>query len=203
VRHTPLRIIVVGTSGSGKSTLAKRLAALLGLPMIAMDTLNWRPGWRDLSRSDPEEFIRLVQEAIAADAWVLDSAYGLVRDMCWGRATHLIWLDYSRPIIMFRVICRTLKRLLERSELWPGCRERWSHLLRANHPIRWAWSTYARRRRDFVERLARPDYAHLVALRLNRPRDAKEMLTQLAQPAVRAGVLGCSGWGSLGWTRVG
>ena len=39
-----MKINVVGTSGVGKSTLAKRLAALLSVPYIEMDTLYWRSG---------------------------------------------------------------------------------------------------------------------------------------------------------------
>ena len=118
-----MRISVVGTTGSGKTTLARALSAQLGLPYIEMDALNWQAGWRDLSRSDPEEFVRRVTVAIAPDAWVLDSAYGRVRDLVWQRATHLIWLDYDRPIIMFRVIRRSLIRAALRTELWAGNRE--------------------------------------------------------------------------------
>jgi len=163
-----IRIAVVGTTGSGKTTLAKALAAQLGLAFIEMDALNWQTGWRDLSRTDREEFVRRVTLAIAPDAWVLDSAYGLVRDPVWRRATHLIWLDYERRVIMYRVICRSLVRAALRTELWAGNRERWSHILRPSHPIRWAWSTWDRRRKDFEERIERQDYAHLVVLRLRR-----------------------------------
>ena len=45
-------------------------------------------------------------------------------------------------------------------------------MLRPSHPIRWAWSTWDRRRKDFEERTERQDYAHLVVLRLRRPRYA-------------------------------
>jgi hypothetical protein len=37
---------------------------------------------------------------VAGNASVLDGNYGIVRDLVWRRATHLIWLDYDRPIIM-------------------------------------------------------------------------------------------------------
>jgi adenylate kinase family enzyme len=144
--------------------------------------VNWQAAWRDLSRTDPDEFIRRVTVAIAAEAWVLDGAYGLVRDLVWRRATHLVWLDYERPIIMYRVIRRSLVRATLRTKMWAGNRERWLHLLfRPSHPIRWAWNTWRGRRRQFEERLQQSDYAHLVVVRLRRPHEAKELLRQLRQ----------------------
>ena len=168
-----MRIVVVGTSGAGKTTLARTIATLLELPHIELDAINWQPGWRDLTRHDPEEFVRRVNEAVQAEAWVLDGNYGPVRDIVWPRATHLVWLDYERPVIMARVISRTLFRAVRRTELWAGNRERWRQLLRPSHPIRWAWSTWERRRRETAERLAQRECAHLVVLRLRRPREGK------------------------------
>ena len=55
-----MRIVVVGTSGAGKTTLARRIAAQLQLPHIELDAINWQSEWRDLTRHDPEEFVRRV-----------------------------------------------------------------------------------------------------------------------------------------------
>src|SRR5215831_3004122 len=175
-----MRIAVVGTSGAGKTTFARRIAALLELPHIELDAINWQPEWRDLTRRDPQEFIRRVTKAIEAEAWVVDGNYGLVRDGVWQRATHLVWLDYERPVIMARVISRTLLRAVLRTELWAGNRERWPQLLRPSHPIRWAWSTWDRRRRETAERLTQREYAHLVVLQLRRPAEVQRALDLLA-----------------------
>ena len=178
-----MRIVVVGTSGAGKTTLARRIAALLELPHIELDAINWQSGWRDLTRHDPEEFVRRVAEAIEAEAWVVDGNYGPVRDMVWPRATHLVWLDYERPVIMVRVISRTFFRAVLRTELWAGNRERWRQMLRPSHPIRWAWSTWERRRRETAERLAQRECAHLVVFRLRRSTEVQRTLDLLAGAA--------------------
>jgi adenylate kinase family enzyme len=178
-----MRIVVVGTSGAGKTTLARRVAALLMLPHIELDAINWQPGWRDLTRHDPEEFVRRVDEATQAAAWVVDGNYGPVRDRVWHRATHLVWLDYERPVIMARVISRTLFRAVMRTELWAGNRERWRQMLRPSHPIRWAWNTWESRRRETAERLAQRGCAHLVVLRLRRPSEVSRAVEVLAKAA--------------------
>jgi adenylate kinase family enzyme len=161
--------------------MAKALAADLALPHIELDALNWEAGWQDLSQTTPDEFARRVTVAIAANAWVLDGNYGIVRDLVWRRATHLIWLDYDRPIIMYRVIRRSLVRAVLRTEMWAGNRERWRHMLRPSHPIRWAWRTWRRRRREFEERIGRDEYAHLVVLRVSRPGEADRLAEYLTQ----------------------
>jgi adenylate kinase family enzyme len=191
-----MRIVVVGTSGSGKTTLAKALAAQLALPYVELDALNWQAGWRDLARNDPDEFVRRVALAIAVDAWVVDGNYGLVREFIWRRATHLVWLDYDRAVVMYRVIRRSLVRAILRTELWAGNRERWLHMLRPSHPIRWAWSTWRRRRREFEERIGQRDYADLVVLRLRRPREAEKLIRQLMRGSGKPELSGLTGFRS-------
>jgi adenylate kinase family enzyme len=178
-----MRIVVTGTSGAGKTTLARALAGRLALPHIELDAINWQAGWQDLVRQDPPEFVRRVDAATRAEGWVADGNYGPVRDLLWRRATHLVWLDYERPVIMRRVIARSLYRVMTRTELWPGTgnRERWQFLIQASHPIRWAWSTWRRRREETAQRLAQSELAHLVVLRLRYPREASGVVELLVE----------------------
>ncbi len=105
--------------------------------------------------------------------------------MLWSRATHLVWLDHERRVIMARVIRRSLVRAVDRRELWPGTgnRERFASWFRASHPIRWAWSTWRRRRIEAEARLRDPRFAHLKVLRLRHPREAKTVLERLSSGA--------------------
>jgi len=166
-----MRIVVIGTSGAGKTTLARTIARRLRLVHIELDALNWQAGWRDLVRSDPTEFTRRVAAATQADGWVADGNYAVVRDLLWRNASHLVWLDYSRPVVMRRVIGRSLLRVVLRTELWAGTgnRERWRFLLQPSHPVRWAWRTWEMLRRETAELTVRSEYAHLNVLRLRRP----------------------------------
>jgi adenylate kinase family enzyme len=180
-----MRIVIIGTSGAGKTTLAREIAQRLTVPHIELDVINWQANWHDLYSHDRDEFARRVKQAIEIEAWVADGNYSGVRDVTWRRATHLIWLDYARPVIMVRVIFRSLLRMILRTELWAGNRERWRFLLHPSHPIRWAWRTWEKGRRETAEWLEREEYAHLKVLRLRHPnetRHAMEFLTR-ARPS--------------------
>jgi adenylate kinase family enzyme len=170
------RIVIVGTSGAGKTTMAKAIASALGLPHIELDALFWEPGWR---AADPVEFVARVSAAVGSDAWVLDGNYEAVRALAWARATHVIWLDFSRPVIMYRVIKRSIMRAIDQTELWSGNREDWRHWLRPSHPIIWAWTTWRQRRSRFAALLASEDYKNLIVLRFRRPQEATGVIDQL------------------------
>jgi len=180
-KASTVRIAVIGSTGSGKTTLGKSLAQQLSVPFIELDALHWDPGWTPLTMTDPLEFIRRVDAATAAPEWVSDGNYKLVRHFVWERATHIVWLDYERRLIMTRVIRRTLQRSLRGTELWSGNREQWRNLLRPDHPVWWAWKHFRRHRREWAEVLQDEAHAHLFVLRLQRPVEPAEVLRRLQE----------------------
>ena len=180
-----MRVVVIGSSGSGKSTFGRRLAAACDLTRIELDALNWGPGWFDRSNKDPEGFVRRVDEAIAAERWVVDGNYRLAMTRTLPRATHIFWLDYDRPVVMRRVIWRSFTRAAGGTELWPGTgnRELFRRWLDPEHPIRWAWDTFARRRAQYEALFADPRLEGLVKHRLRNPREAEPLIAKLAAEA--------------------
>ena len=171
------RIAVVGTTGSGKTTLAAQLAERLGLAHVELDALNWGPNWTPAPR---EVFRQRAAEALSGDAWAADGNYRAVRDIVWGRADTLVWLDYSLPLIMGRLLWRTLQRILTREELWGGNRERfWAQFFTRDSLLLWALQTYRRRRREFPQMFAQPEHAHLTVVHLRSPRATREWLEGL------------------------
>lgn len=176
-QFTARRINVVGTSSVGKSTLAASIAQLLKVPHVELDALHWEPNWTEA----PIEVLReRVRAAIAGDAWVVDGNYAKVRDLVWGRADAIVWLDLPLRTILWRYLRRTSRRVVRREELWNGNRERLSSQIFSRESLLW-WilSTYRRRRREYPPLLAaRPE---LVAIRLRSARAAKRWLANLAR----------------------
>jgi adenylate kinase family enzyme len=181
-----MRVLVMGTSGSGKSTFARDLATRIGAPHIELDALNWGPDWTNLSVDDPEKLKARAREAVAADAWTCDGNYSVVRPTVMARATHLVWLDYSRPLIMSRVIRRSVERAISGDELWEGAgnKEDFRRWFEKEHPIRWAWDTFHHRRAAYERMFADPANARLALHRVRRPREAEPLLQRLTREAL-------------------
>ena len=177
-----MRVTVSGTSGSGKTTFAGALAKALGARHIDLDAINWQPNWTDLNRGDPEEFRRRVAAVAAEDAWVSCGNYSTVRPIILARATHAIWLDYPKWVVMTRVFRRSFHRAWTGQELWPGTGniETFRRWLDKEHPIRWAWDTYDGRRKRIDAEMVDPALAHLQKFRLRHPREAAPLIARLA-----------------------
>ena len=173
----PRRIVVVGTSGSGKTTLAREVARRLGLPHVELDALHWGPGWTE---PPVELFRQRVEAALRGERWVADGNYSKVRDLVWGQAEMLVWLDYALPLVMGRLVRRTLRRVVTREELWSGNRERLrDHLFTRNSLWLWALQSHRRHRREYPDRFQRPELRHLQVVRLHRPAAAQDWLSQM------------------------
>ena len=168
-----MRVSVIGSSGAGKTTFGRELAARLGVEFVELDAIFHQAGWTELP---DDQFRERVRAAVAADAWVVDGNYGVVRPIVLERATTVVWLDYSRPRVMQQVIRRSVARAITRRELWNGNRERASEWIRADHPICWAWSQHGRKRIEYEARLRDSEHRHVDTHRFRTPRAARTWL---------------------------
>jgi adenylate kinase family enzyme len=173
------RINVVGTCGSGKTTVGRRLAERLGLPFVEMDALAWRSDWR---LAPYEEIRRLLDTATRAGGWVVDGNYSRFRDLLWGRADTVVWLDLGFVRTFGQLLLRTFGRCITREELWHGNRERLrSALLSRDSILLWGLKTYRRRRRDYPRLLSQPEHAHLRLVHLRTRCEIERWLAGLPQ----------------------
>jgi len=181
------RVSVVGTSGAGKSTLGAALAARLGVDFLELDSVFHQPGWVPLPR---EEFRERVADAVAAERWVIDGNYSMVRDLVWARADTVVWLDLPKRTVMRQVIWRSFRRAAARVELWNGNRERWRNFFaldKEESVISWAWQTHATTRAKFEGAMADPENSHLRFVRLTTPAAVRRFLRS-AEPSPASGV---------------
>ncbi|MBU0490906.1 MAG: AAA family ATPase [Chloroflexi bacterium] len=175
------RIVVVGVTGSGKTTLAGQLARRLGISHVELDAIHWGPNWTPATVDD---FRERTAQALAGDAWVTDGNYSKVRDIVWGRADTVVWLDYALPVVLGQLVRRTLRRVVTQEELWNDNRETWRGVLFSRDSIvMWAFKTYRRRRREYPLLFQQPAYAHLTVVRLRSPRSMRRWLAGIPDRA--------------------
>jgi shikimate kinase len=177
----PRRIAVVGVSGSGKTTLARQLAARLGLAHVELDALYWEPGWTPAQRA---VFRERAAQVFQGEAWVVDGNHPEVRDIIWSRADMAVWLDYSLPLVMWRLTHRTFRRCASHEELWNGNQERSlrAHFFSRKSIFLWALRTYKLRRREYPALFDMPEYAHVRPVHLRSPRATQIWFEHLPAP---------------------
>ena len=171
------RVVVIGTSCVGKTTFAQALARVLSFPHVELDALYWQQNW--IPRS-PEEFRELVAKDLSQDYWVADGNYSVIRDIIWSRATTVIWLNYSFPIVLWRALTRTIRRALTQEELFSGNREslRMAFLSRES-TLWWVLTTFHRRRKQYRELFDRRTSPQLVYVEFRNRTAAQNFLARL------------------------
>ena len=165
------RIKIIGCSGSGKSTLARAVHQRLGIPWLELDSIQHQPNWTPL---EPERFRDQVRAFMAEHQdWVIDGNYPVVSDLITPQCTEVVWVDVPLTKVLWQLGTRSASRLLRRTELWNGNRERLrSHLSLdpGESVLLWAMTTHREFPGRFQALEADPGLAHV---RFHRIRDRK------------------------------
>lgn len=171
------RVVIVGGSGAGKSTLAAKLAERLDAPAVELDGLfhqrNWEP-------TPTPEFRARVAAALDTERWVVAGNYSTVMDIVHGQADTIVWLDRPRWLMTWRVVRRSLRRVIRREELWNGNRERWRNLISRDPEVNiivWAWTHHDAHTRRYEGFAASNFWAHAEVHRLRTRRDVRQFLS--------------------------
>lgn len=164
----PRRVLVAGVTGVGKTTTARRIAALRGIPHTEIDALFHGPGWEPRPA-----FVADVDAFTSRSAWVTEWQYAPVRELLADRADTLVWLDLPTPVALWRLLWRTIRRRLGRTELWNGNVEPplWTFFTDRGHILRWGISTRNSARRQVPELLRTAPHLRVVRLRSQREID--------------------------------
>lgn len=165
------RIAIIGSPGAGKSTFARALSDALDLPLYHLDRLMWKPGWILVSREDQ---IRLQEEIVGRDSWILDGNYGATMGIRLEAADTVIFLDRSRYVCLYHVLKRRIQyRNTPRPDMTEGNPERLN-----TEFLRYVWSFPKDKRPALLEsvRQLKPNQRLYTA---KSTRDVKRLLNSL------------------------
>ncbi len=140
------KIIVIGSGGAGKSTFSRRLGEKLGIPVIHLDQLYWRPNWEKTPKAEWEA---TVAELLKGESWIMDGNFGGTREMRMHAADTIIFLDIPRRVCLYRAIKRAIKyRGRNRPDMAEGCNEKFDLEF-----LLWVWNYKNRSRKNLMEEL--------------------------------------------------
>ncbi|MCB1115704.1 MAG: adenylate kinase [Chlamydiia bacterium] len=162
------RIVIIGNPGSGKSTLGRHLAQKLGYPLADLDDLYWLPNWTERPK---DQLTSLIEAATSADSWIICGNSSTYRHLMWPKADTIIWLDPPLPVLLWRVIKRTVKNLTQKTAICNGNYETLRRLFGSNSIIYWLLRSYFRHRPDWKKQ--RSLVTHVKWIYIRRSKDMR------------------------------
>jgi len=101
------RIMIFGIPGAGKSTFALKLHKQTNIPVFHLDKYMFLPGGK---KRDEQEFLKMQQEMVNKDEWIIDGASVNSFEMRWKRATSVIYFNYPFWVCLWRVLKRQFSK---------------------------------------------------------------------------------------------
>lgn len=170
------RVLFYGVTGSGKSTLAREFAQLRHYPLCLVDEqIGFVPASEAVWQNrDENEMRALADQFTQLPEWVCDSAWGKFKDVIFSRADLLVALDYPRYVSLWRLIKRSIKRVIRREHVCNGNIETWRRLFNSESIIRWHFLSFSRKRQWMREQENRS--TGIPVVRLTSPSAAEAFL---------------------------
>jgi adenylate kinase family enzyme len=177
-----IRVSIVGTSCSGKTTLARGISSVMGIPHFELDAIHWLPNW---TPRPIDLFRAAVEEATTGDRWVIDGNYSKVRDIIWSRATDVVWLNLPFPMVFWRAVNRTIRRVITQEELFAGNKETLRlAFFDCDSILWWVIRSHHRRRREYEMLLHDGDHLPFTVHEIRNSADQKEILERLSKSLI-------------------
>ncbi len=124
--------------------MAAKMAEILDLPLVHLDTHFWRPGWIETPDSEWQE---IVKSLISRDEWIMDGNFSGTLSIRAERADTIIFLDLPRNVNMKGIFRRVIKYYGKtRPDLPDGCPEKFDWVF-----TKWVWNFHNNSRPKVLE----------------------------------------------------
>ncbi|MEV0928558.1 adenylate kinase [Streptomyces spongiicola] len=172
------KIALFGAPATGKSTLARWLSTKLDQPHTDLDDLLFTPD----GPLPLEEFRRQAGEITRTDGWIVEGNFSKLADVVWHRADTLIWLDFPLPLILYRIVRRSLRQLTGRENSAQARRLTWSKAFFARRSLlRTAIRKHRANRPRYIRQVAETAELGVQVVRLRGPQDIRRWQKQTAK----------------------
>lgn len=126
------KIAIIGYSGSGKSTLAEYLSERLSLPVLYIDTVQFKPGWVIREHEEKLGAVRAFLDENAERGWVIDGNYRkLEYERRMEEADLIVFMNFNRLNCFVRAWKRAIRyKGKTRPSMTVGCDEKFDREFR-------------------------------------------------------------------------
>jgi len=164
-------VIVIGSSGAGKTRLSQQLSEILGIGLIHIDRVYWKPGWIEPTK---EEWREELGKILKRDSWIIDGNYSATLDMRLAACDTAIFLDIRRTLCTWRVIRRTFRYWRRtRPDMAEGCTERLDIPF-----LGFVWN-YPKRTRPKIMSLLKAAEPSTRIIHLRSPRQVRQFISSM------------------------
>ena len=144
-KHRFKKIMIFGRPGSGKSTFAHKLVAKKPRwPLYHLDKYFFTANWIE---RDADEFMRIQQEIVMKDQWIIDGNSLRSLETRWAKADLVLYFNYGKMACFIRLIKRLFAKPAFIDDRAPNCPE----VLRM-HLIKYMW-TFEDRVKGIISKL--------------------------------------------------
>lgn len=173
------KVIIIGPSGAGKTVLAQALSRKLSIPHVELDSIHHQDNWQPI---DKDEFVRVVNSLTSKDSWIFCGNYFSILGIeFWKKADTIIWCDYSFPLVLLRLLRRTIRRVSTKQLLWNGNRETFLvNFLSHDSVILWMIRSWSKQKKRYGPLFSQPETLPGINLvRLKSPRVTVKFLKRV------------------------
>ncbi|GEM_PF-6975487 len=137
-----MKVLIVGCAGAGKTTIGKKIATYTNTPFFSLDDFYWQPKWR---KTPAKDFENNIKDILSLDSCIIDGLYPEVLRQLEIESNYdfaILYIKTTKCKSIYRVIKRTILRILTKEKICNGNVEKVSNLIGKSNIILYSIRTF-------------------------------------------------------------